>query len=224
MTDVGTPGWNEGMYAKYATSRAYLHPNPLVRFVEGSRMRRVVSRAKVAPGERVLEVGCEAGFLLESLPAGATRVGLDIAGNALADARGRLGASVALAQGDGGRLPFKDGAFDVVVCSETLEHVPDPKLLIEEMHRVLKPGGRFVASVPYEAKLDAAKRFFVRIGLFRLFFGELEEDQSSWHVQSFTPRAFRRALSERFAVGRVTLTPLPVLGPKIVATCTRLPA
>jgi ubiquinone/menaquinone biosynthesis C-methylase UbiE len=41
---------------------------------------------------------------------------------------------------DAGRLPFRDGAFDFVVCSHTLEHVPDPESAISEMCRVAKRG------------------------------------------------------------------------------------
>ncbi|MBT3598680.1 methyltransferase domain-containing protein [Candidatus Peregrinibacteria bacterium] len=45
-------------------------------------------------------------------------------------------------------LPFEDEYFDVVLCYETLEHMPDPELLIIELSRVLKPGGTFVLTTP----------------------------------------------------------------------------
>lgn len=45
-------------------------------------------------------------------------------------------------------LPFDDGTFDVVICSEVLEHIPDWLGVLDEINRVLKPGGTFVASVP----------------------------------------------------------------------------
>jgi len=47
-------------------------------------------------------------------------------------------------------LPFSDGSFDLVVCSEVLEHLHDYKDAIKEINRVLKPGGQFLASVPAE--------------------------------------------------------------------------
>ena len=49
---------------------------------------------------------------------------------------------------DGRKLPFKNNAFDYVICSEVLEHIIDFELVIEEIERVLKPGGTFAASVP----------------------------------------------------------------------------
>lgn len=46
------------------------------------------------------------------------------------------------------QLPFAEGTFDVVVCSEVLEHIPDYKQAITEITRILKPGGKLAVSVP----------------------------------------------------------------------------
>lgn len=54
----------------------------------------------------------------------------------------------ALLAGDALRLPFADGAFDAVICSEVLEHIPDYRAAIAEIARVLRPGGRLCVSVP----------------------------------------------------------------------------
>ncbi len=52
-------------------------------------------------------------------------------------------------RGDANTLPFRDATFDAVVCAEVLEHVGDPRHVIAEVERVLKPGGSFVATVPF---------------------------------------------------------------------------
>ena len=46
-------------------------------------------------------------------------------------------------------LPFVDHSFDVVLCTEVLEHVPEPVKTLKEFHRVLKPGGHLILSVPF---------------------------------------------------------------------------
>ena len=46
------------------------------------------------------------------------------------------------------QMPFNDGAYDSVICSEVLEHVPSPEESIKELIRVLKPGGILALSVP----------------------------------------------------------------------------
>ena len=55
-----------------------------------------------------------------------------------------------LLSGSAYSLPFSDDSFDLVVCSEVLEHLHDYKDAIKEINRVLKPGGQFLASVPAE--------------------------------------------------------------------------
>lgn len=53
---------------------------------------------------------------------------------------------------DGKTIPFADGTFDAVLCTEVLEHVPDPAPFIAELHRVLKTGGRAVVTLPWSAR------------------------------------------------------------------------
>lgn len=52
-------------------------------------------------------------------------------------------------QGDAERLPFADGTFDAVICAELLEHVFDPRQVVREIRRVLRPGGRVLITVPF---------------------------------------------------------------------------
>lgn len=103
----------------------------------------------------LLDVGCGSGYLLARGRRRVRRVvGLDLSLEALSAARARLerqgpprgGADLLL--GDAARLPFVGGAFDAVICTETLEHVPDDASVLAELARVLKPGGRLVLSVP----------------------------------------------------------------------------
>lgn len=51
--------------------------------------------------------------------------------------------------GDAGRLPFASSSFDAVICSEVLEHVYDPPVVLREVYRALRPGGFLLACVPF---------------------------------------------------------------------------
>jgi SAM-dependent methyltransferase len=87
----------------------------------------------------VLDVGCGRRPYEKTFFAGATRyIGMDY----LTDRSSPEVVASAL------RLPFKDGAFETVVSTELLEHVPDPLAALREMERVLKPGGYLVLSAP----------------------------------------------------------------------------
>jgi SAM-dependent methyltransferase len=82
---------------------------------------------------------------------------------------------------DAYRLPFDDGAFDVVLCAEVLEHMHTPALALAEMSRVLKAGGRLLLTTPFAYPIHYAPTDyyrFTRFGLSHLL-GE-------WEVESLT--------------------------------------
>ena len=105
----------------------------------------VLGAAKVAPGQRVLDVSTGTGeAVLAALPiigASGLVIGADIAPAMLEAARGRLNQSAFLPVAtDGQNLPFGDGSFDAVLCQLGLQFFPDPALGLREFRRVLRAG------------------------------------------------------------------------------------
>lgn len=102
-------------------------------------------------GRRVLDAGCGSGPLSAALrDRGAVVTGIDASAGMLALARRRLGDDVALHLADlRDRLPFTDGAFDDVVASLVLHYLEDWGPTLAELRRVLRPGGRLIASVDH---------------------------------------------------------------------------
>jgi len=116
------------------------------------RNRTILARLG-APG-RLLEIGPGEGWLVgAALRSGHRVVAADLSRRWLARLPDRADSTLLRAQGDAARLPFADATFDRVVAAEVLEHLPDPAATIREARRVLKVGGRFVASVPYRETL-----------------------------------------------------------------------
>lgn len=111
-------------------------------------------------GERVLDLGCGFGrHGFEALRRGADVVSFDYAFDELASVRDTFrvmeeageapaGTSTSEVRGDAVRLPFPDGSFDRVIASEVLEHVPDDQGALDELARVLRPGGVMAATIP----------------------------------------------------------------------------
>ena len=128
----------------------YRSKNPVVRYLVGRFLRRVSDLAATEGPRRVLEVGCGEGIVLatlaERLP-GARFDGLELDETALEQARLRCPVTT-LVRGDACELPFGDRSFDLVVCLEVLEHLPEPRRALQEIRRVARGG--CLLSVPHE--------------------------------------------------------------------------
>jgi SAM-dependent methyltransferase len=104
-------------------------------------LRRALKRVAPQVQGTVLDVGCGV-QPYRSLFAGATRyLGIERPGTL-------SGATAVDAWADAVALPFRDAAFDGVLCNQVLEHVPEPARLFAEAARVLRPGGLLVLSTP----------------------------------------------------------------------------
>jgi len=102
---------------------------------------------KHASGTNLLDVGCAQGFFLFSAyKAGYTTKGIEISQDAAAYAIREFGLDVEAKPFE--ELRFAENHFDVVTLWQVLEHVPYPLMILNEVHRILKPGGLLVASTP----------------------------------------------------------------------------
>jgi phosphoethanolamine N-methyltransferase len=114
---------------------------------------RLIGAADIA-GAAVLDIGCGAGgidiALVRAHGAGYV-TGIDVEDPVLDHARGLvakagLGGRIGLVKVAPGPLPFPPGCFDVVFSKDSIVHIPDKPALMAEVFRVLRPGGRFIAS------------------------------------------------------------------------------
>ena len=121
--------------------------------------------ALVQPGESVLDVGCNSGYIVDFLPRGCRAYGVDVVPALVEIATTRLvEAKVATAEA----LPYPDSSIDVVALGEILEHVHDPAEVLREAARVARR--LVVGSTPHEegkwgphgAKAPDGHRFHVR--------------------------------------------------------------
>jgi SAM-dependent methyltransferase len=185
-------------------------------FVFGGEERAELFRRYVGgPGRRVLDLGCRYGALTRAYAPGNDVVGVDVDREALAEAA-TLGIETRWADVDE-PLPFDDASFDVVVAGELLEHVRDPERLVGEVRRVLRPGGRFVASVPNAFRLKNRLRFLL---------GRKPEDDPT-HLHMFSPADVRSLLGGfddpelRFIAGRLVPLNARLFANDIVFTARR---
>lgn len=208
--------WNEAMVGRYDIDRYYERSHPIVRWIERRRIAVLEQFAAARTGDRVLEVGCGAGHVLQSF-GGMRRTGIDLSPTMLGRARRRLGASVELLQGSADRLPFEDGSFDVVLCTEVLEHTVEPDRVIRELMRVAAKGARVVVSIPNEGMIDRAKRTIRRIPVVRTLLRTLATEDNEWHLHRLDRTALRNMTAGAATIKRLQGVPNGVLAVRYVA-------
>lgn len=132
--------------------------------VEAEHLVRYWWAAQLAPGRRVLDAGCGAGYGSEILhKAGpASLTGIDIAESVVDAIRDALPESVTLDTGDVRSLPYPDKSFDLVVCFEVIEHIDEQQAVVEELARVLTDDGILAISSPNPAKYPAGNPHHVK--------------------------------------------------------------
>ena len=137
------PLWKErnALAAADYDDRSFDSPIYLQRYWQRRRCQHVIEL--VAGEGPVLDVGCGSSRILDSLPKGS--VAVDTLLHKLRYARRY---EVATVQASGLRLPFADGSWSCVLSSEVLQYVPKEAPLIDELCRVLRPGGRLVLGTP----------------------------------------------------------------------------
>ena len=149
-------------------------------------MRRFLNQ--LPANSKILDVGCGEGLLVEEYRTqGRDIVGLDLHYE-----------SAAVRRGDIIHMPFESGSMDVVLALDVIEHLqfPDQTRALSEIHRVLKPGGQFLVTVPNLAHFSSRLAF--------LLTGRLLRTSSIERHPGDRPYAeYRRLFAEQFEMERV---------------------
>lgn len=130
---------------------------------------------------RILEVGCGDGTFTRNLADySAHVVALDLSASQI-ERNARLYPLIDFRQHDlANPLPFRNETFDVIWCSEVLEHLFDPAFAVQEIYRVLAPGGKMLVTVPYHGRFKNV--------LIALFKWDEHFSPGNPHIRFFTKR------------------------------------
>jgi len=146
--------WNK---VKKVFRHSYLHP----RYLAQRELRKIIEIEGPKLHGRLLDVGCGEKPYAKLIQNVDFYIGLDVPttmhGIAKLDVIGTVMA-----------LPFQDGTFNSILCTEVLEHLPEPLVALKEMHRVTKPGGILLLTVPLSEQLHEEPYDFYRFTKYAL--------------------------------------------------------
>jgi ubiquinone/menaquinone biosynthesis C-methylase UbiE len=178
----------------YGNLQKHLNPNPVQRYLLRRFHRQIASLLKATGAERILDAGCGEGFVVSYLLQGnhgLTITGIDCSLEAIEMAR-QMVPGVLFDVGDLREMPYGDDSFDLVMCLEVLEHLPDPPRGLRELRRVTS--AHCLVSVPHEPFFRATN--FLR-GRHVPAWGRDPE-----HLQHWTARQFRHLVGQYFEIER----------------------
>lgn len=146
----------------------------------------IVARRK-PKGGRFLEVGCGYGALLEALSTQPLELhGLELSETAAAYARARVPAA-SIQTGPIEDAAFPPASFNVIALIAVLEHVKDPRAVLERLAALLAPGGLLIVQVPYPRPYITLKRIFPRLPV---------SFEAPRHLYGFSPATLERYFRE----------------------------
>jgi len=163
----------------------------------------VVEWLDAQPGEHILDLGCGDGQLTARLAAsGAIVTGVDASPEMVAAARGR---GVTADHAPAEDLPYAGASFDAVFSNAALHWVREQDAMMDEVHRVLKPGGRFVAEMGGHSNIAAIHVALTAV-LTRHGYGDREKGVNYYP----TPDGYKARLERHgFKIDRIELIPRP---------------
>lgn len=177
--------------------KKHTHRNPIQRFLLDLFYKNVFALLRKVPKGSILDVGCGEGFTLYKLSSagiGKKLEGIEYSKKAISLGKKQY-PDVVIKQGSIYDLPYKDNSFDLVLCTEVLEHMDDPKKALSELVRVSKK--YLLLSVPNEP-------FFMMAQLVRgKNWSRLGNDIE--HINHWTFVSFQKFVSRDMAVRRIAI-------------------
>ena len=177
--------------------KKHTHRNPIQRFLLDNFYKHVFSLLKTVPSGSILDVGCGEGFTLHKLQEagiGKKLEGIEYLKRAIALGKKQY-PHLLIKQGSIYELPYKANSFDLVLCTEVLEHMDDPKKALSELVRVSKK--YLLLSVPNEP-------FFMLAQLLRgKNWSRLGNDIE--HINHWTFLSFQKFIGSSVTIKKVSI-------------------
>ncbi|MBI3591549.1 MAG: class I SAM-dependent methyltransferase [Candidatus Melainabacteria bacterium] len=220
--------WNESMSHKQDIDLYYEGSHPLIRWVEKLRLKIIIDLIKEHSEKNnlsnpvIVEAGCGTGHVLQSIAENIKTdnlIGIDPLEWWLDKARKRLGDKAKLIKGFAEDIPFEDKSVHFAICTEVIEHVIDPTVVLKELKRIIKDDGLIVVSIPNEKLINRLKDVIDFFKIYQKLFSNIpKHNDDEWHIHSFDLNLFKKYIPDGLKIQSVIPLPSFILPLRYVIT------
>ena len=204
--------WNDKMAKRYDIEEYY--KNPILGCIENIRINEIIRIISPRKNDEILDIGCGAGHIIEEIEAG-NITAIDISKEMLSKAKKRLRKKrVTFLKRDAQNIRLRK-KFDKIICSEVIEHIPNPKKLIDEILKLSKESTIIVFTIPNENLIDLLKNILKLFRINRIY--QISSDE--WHLHRFDLEMLEKLLKDRMEIFKVSKIPLTLFPLRYVVGC-----
>lgn len=173
------------------------YSHPVAGIFSRMRVKHILKLFPDIKGKRILDVGCEAGYVSQRLSeAGANVVSFDICYDALQSFKKKSendNTKCKIFQAFAQAIPLKEESIDGVICTEVIEHAPHPEIILKEISRVIKKDGRTIITFPNEKLREKVYGIIKLLGINT----DIEKDVTMFY---YTPEEIERLCGNYFKI------------------------
>lgn len=196
--------WNEEMAKKYNPDKYHRSANFIVRFIEEKRTSKIIKYLDLKDEDKVIELGCGAGNIMQKIKVGQELWGVDISDFMLKlSKQGKYHLPVKLIRADVENLPKEviETKFDKIYCSEVLEHVQRPEKVLSQIKKIAKEQSIIIVSIPNEKLINRIKGFLQKIKIFNFLFPDISKKMDDeWHLHHFDLGKLKELVSHDYII------------------------
>jgi len=216
--------WNENMIDKYDPDVYHTQSNVLIKIIIKMLCKSMLNCLKIQDRDKVVEVGCGAGNVLERLSIAGYLVGADISLKLLQKSKKRCSDNTNLVATDAEELPFKSKSFNKILCTEVIEHLMEPEKCLVEIKRIATKDAVIVITTTNEPFVNKIKSIIWGLKFNKILFRKndykpQERMDDEWHLHAFDPDSFKQILEKYFGVEKISFVPSKLFPIQMVAKC-----
>jgi len=200
--------WNKLINITHSMHYLEQHKNPLIKLEEKNRRKIILNLIGDCKNKVIADIGCEEGYITKKIIRKCKKVYcIDIDKDILKKAKRNINNKKAVfVESDAQAIKLQDNSVDIAISTHILEHLPDPRKGLYELHRIIKPNGKVIINVPNEKIVLLMKKIIASLGL-KFLIKHLRTGLAPGHLHIFNKKLLYSLTKGIFKVKKFKYNP-----------------